>query len=1056
MFSIEKLEYESLINLVCDLLNTKSSVNFKRYDIPNTHHSNRLLWSGYVLPDTGRKIICEVKNFHLSDFELFEQIDNYSVSILNEFDMDEFWFVIPKALSKRRQDEIISRINLKFQKKVTIIDLDELNKLIEENPDITDNYRKKIDTWHEAYNYIARILTKFYENNSDEPARAIYDRMEETEYLLHNSSRLFQDDSKPNEKGLDPIQLFASFNYSRINSDERCKNINLLLRGLNADKRINSIIDFEGCPTPIIAQIIYKRNINVQNKIWDAFAAIMGSNNVDGLTEEHFSSIDGWYGIGLPAFTIFLFWIKSEIFIPLDQNTSTFIVGFRIVESTPNNYESYKELCKKLRDPSFGAVASDKNLIRDIVKEAYFFVPKGSSHITPDTSVIKLLEAMKKENSKISVEEFEELSKHNFKIIGIRPLYSEEGKDQKHIKNLVNNNTYHFYNSYKIENDDTITHIPSGADNLYNIDNKRVSISAIVGKNGSGKSTITELLYLIINKLSVAKGYESEIALVEEPIYASLYFKSDTFYKIKVGSEIEIWKYRYLVKENKFIIDSKIIGNKEQLKLFAFNKLFYSIVINYSLYGLNSKHLGLWIKSLFHKNDGYQIPIVLNPKRVKGNVNVNEEEYLAKCRLLSNILEPNRPEIIAENKVPQLLPGKSPVKLHLSVDRKKQLKKRKKYFQGKDSLSQEDKFNIKQIIKFLNINEVKAKDCIDEIEEFIYCKLISIKDYPQFADYKDIYSNGEFDISRIESYLESILKDRSHATFKIKQAINYLKCGIYSNSGRNNVLECIKSISVAMGLASDEHYLKYKIRRNFRTVEFAPPSFFKFNILFETDSSTKNSFDKMSSGEKQQVLSINTILYHLLNLNSIEDTEEIVHYRYINIIFDEVELYFHPDMQRTYISKLLDEIEKLQLENISDININFVTHSPFILSDIPKSNILMLETDIETGKSMSIENSEQTFGANVHDLLHNEFFLKTTFMGEFAKKEINDLILHLTGAESEKKWDKDSARNFIEIIGEPYLKSDLLDLYHQFYLINKNDIDREIEILQKKREQLDI
>ena len=42
-----------------------------------------------------------------------------------------------------------------------------------------------------------------------------------------------------------------------------------------------------------------------------------------------------------------------------------------------------------------------------------------------------------------------------------------------------------------------------------------------------------------------------------------------------------------------------------------------------------------WLSGLFHKNDGYQIPIVLIPYRVEGNYDINVENKLAYERLIS-------------------------------------------------------------------------------------------------------------------------------------------------------------------------------------------------------------------------------------------------------------------------------------------------------------------------------------------------------------------------------------------------------------------------------------
>lgn len=86
----------------------------------------------------------------------------------------------------------------------------------------------------------------------------------------------------------------------------------------------------------------------------------------------------------------------------------------------------------------------------------------------------------------------------NFKLLAIRPLGS---CDQRFLKNLEPGKLYKFYNDYKflddkgkeIVNDDVIIQIKN-EDTVPTELYKRksgldINISALVGKNGSGKST---------------------------------------------------------------------------------------------------------------------------------------------------------------------------------------------------------------------------------------------------------------------------------------------------------------------------------------------------------------------------------------------------------------------------------------------------------------------------------------------------------------------------------------------------------------------------------------
>ena len=109
--------------------------------------------------------------------------------------------------------------------------------------------------------------------------------------------------------------------------------------------------------------------------------------------------------------------------------------------------------------------------------------------------------------------------------------------------------------------------------------------------------------------------------------------------------------------------------------------------------------------------------------------------------------------------------------------------------------------------------------------------------------------------------------------------------------------------------------------------------------------------------------------------------DSTIQYRHVNIVFDEIELYFHPEMQRTFVSNLLDGLGQMKFKQLRSIQIMLVTHSPFILSDIPRENVLFLGKD---GYPKRIEDM-CTFGANIHSMLKHSFFLYNGSMGEYAQ-----------------------------------------------------------------------
>ena len=109
------------------------------------------------------------------------------------------------------------------------------------------------------------------------------------------------------------------------------------------------------------------------------------------------------------------------------------------------------------------------------------------------------------------------------------------------------------------------------------------------------------------------------------------------------------------------------------------------------------------------------------------------------------------------------------------------------------------------------------------------------------------------------------------------------------------------------------------------------------------------------------------------------------------------------------------------------------THSPFIISDLPKENVIVLEKCQETGdciiKSDGFDDIEQTFASNIHTLFSKSFFMETT-VGEFAKNEINKIINLLNESRILTEDEKKKARNIIDIIGEPLIKSKLEEMYY--------------------------
>ena len=304
----------------------------------------------------------------------------------------------------------------------------------------------------------------------------------------------------------------------------------------------------------------------------------------------------------------------------------------------------------------------------------------------------------------------------SFKLIAIRPL---SGCNEKFLKNLIPNQIYKFYNEYEfysgenqaknafVGNIDKIKFKSTIPEELYyqgeNGYTSKVNVSAIVGKNGSGKSALIELLVASVVKISLVinDNFIDPVNLYNHPDenirneFIEKYKQSKKVDLLDVNSEIYFYhkappldeignstpKIRMVRIENGFvsIVDFKkelnnktifSISDKEfsdlcfteslvqennelnlsQKELDFLKDFFYTMIINYSHYGYNTLESGEWLKGVFHKNDSYQLPVVINPFREEDNIDINSEKNLASSRFLVNVLQEKKLRTISDNK----------------------------------------------------------------------------------------------------------------------------------------------------------------------------------------------------------------------------------------------------------------------------------------------------------------------------------------------------------------------------------------------------------------------
>lgn len=134
------------------------------------------------------------------------------------------------------------------------------------------------------------------------------------------------------------------------------------------------------------------------------------------------------------------------------------------------------------------------------------------------------------------------------------------------------------------------------------------------------------------------------------------------------------------------------------------------------------------------------------------------------------------------------------------------------------------------------------------------------------------------------------------------------------------------------------------------------------------------------------------------------------------LLIDEGELGFHFQWQKEYVYNLITLLPHIFGER--NIQIIFTTHSPITLSDIPKSNIVFLKKDEDTRETKVVKSKNNTFAANINELLIDSFFLRDGLAGKFAQEKIGELIKSIKN----KQGDAKDHGRIEKIIGEPILK----------------------------------
>lgn len=661
-----------------------------------------------------------------------------------------------------------------------------------------------------------------------------------------------------------------------------------------------------------------------------------------------------------------------------------------------------------------------------------------------------------------------------FTIICIHPIVG-----CKYLK-ILKEDEYYFFNDWYREENGCVVRNDDDAFKRHFFGEK-VSVQAVVGKNGSGKSSLLELIYRILNNFSYV-ATEGAYRATAERLYYIREIKAELYYElegqqgcIKVEDDTVTFRYgdeapielyfpgsRNYEETDGWLnarpldgYEHKVIRGMERQTIWeiiqkTLNHFFYSLVVNYSIQSLNPCDYedeeaygddaddwadNSWLMSLYRKNDGYMVPIGFEPYRGNNQIDLVNQKELAEDRVAALLID-------AEKHDHKLLPGYSYSSIDFTYDQK---------FSLRFDHPAEDDDNItdaiQKIAEDLNGERsalffesygidagYKQNGCHFFKRAFMYLidKTFSVsRNYPDYEDYSEL-SDAFFDLERellpqekdmVVSLIERVKEEPSHIGMKVHQTLHFLERLIHIDEAEQYKMD-------DNGFSYEEYiqhfFPEMDIEGPKAIMEYYPPPIFRNYIYLKNDMDQECiEFPMLSSGERQYLFTLSAYLYHLRNIISVPENARRVKYHNVCLFLDEIELCFHPEYQRLFVANLLQSLEDNKVTDSVNVNVILTTHSPFVLSDIPQCNILYLENGEDAREQMKVK----TFASNINELLAESFFLKGGFVGEFASQVVNDLANFLLEKQCKRRWDIVSADQMIEAVGDDVVKIQLRKLF---------------------------
>lgn len=487
----------------------------------------------------------------------------------------------------------------------------------------------------------------------------------------------------------------------------------------------------------------------------------------------------------------------------------------------------------------------------------------------------------------------------------------------------------------------------------------------------------------------------------------------------------------YLFKREGSFIDLLILEEDEKIII----KHDEGLQINFSLNNLNFESIGIPIDYLIYPT-GFDTPLcylstifdnrILNngDRHAYGDVNLErlDSNYLALAGDHTHLDTQIQLQFLNSNYKSSIPIKNIPKRLFINVTSPNASNSMLGDSQDEQALESfitltEDVFSIRE-----NFSSVKRRDIfINQLYFmvcFIYCDS-SAYSFLLVINKEDINKGGEYCFKKLQKVFRKNNKELNHFSKKVKELVHFF------NTYDITFLDNNASISLE-----------------------SIPKLYDIDILFEKDFSTIFSFywTGLSSGE-MFFLTVCSRIHYFITKKREEAPKNYT------LIIDEGELGLHPHWQKKYLNHIINFLNEFKDKQIQLI---LTSHSPFLVSDLPKENVIFLEKEDTTGlcKVSKLDSMKHTFGANIHTLLTDSFFMKGGLVGEFAQSKIDEVIKLLDKPKLNEK-ETEHCEMIIAMIGEPIVKTMLQKLLDSKRLRKVDEHTSEIEKLRKRIEELE-